>query len=105
MDVYGFRLRAGNNGFDVSQDIFFPPALKVAQAHFSFFNGSGTPQIGISRYLFRPDPSGADQEVDFGDWPNWSDSVYASNIAGVTFSLRVDANQEVQAFFNIFSLE
>jgi hypothetical protein len=80
----------------------FPPAEVVAQAVLNFTLGGGTQKVGIVKFRFRT-PSGADQEVNFGEWPNWPPFAHHARMTSVTFGVATGSNQQLdgigQAFF------
>ena len=80
-----------NNGYTTVQ-VNIPPALVGAQVALYGQSGGGTNYTGIKHYRKRL-PSGADQDIDFGDWPSWP-PVVADNMSSVTFAIATGDGQE-----------
>ena len=90
------------SGFSYTHEWNFPPAFVVAQASFYYVTGEGLHKAGIVSYRHRPDPSGPEQSVSFGNWPSWQPYIYVDRLSSVTFGTVVGARQECSMLGNIF---
>lgn len=81
---------AWGNGY-YTVDVNIPPAQVVAQVSLDQVSGGGTIAAGIKHYRHRL-PSGADQDIDFGDWTSWPTVIY-DYISSVTFALATGSDQ------------
>lgn len=92
-----------DDGFTYSHEWNISPAFTVAQATFTGVDGGGLHHVGIMAYRFRPDPSGPEIPVNFGDdFHAWPGCVYVHNLSSVTFTVAVGAEQEVYIIENLF---
>lgn len=82
---------AWDNGYHTVQ-VNIPPALVGAQVWLYGDTGGGTSYTGIKHYRHRL-PSGADDDIEFGDWPSWP-PVIVDFISSVTFALGTGSGQE-----------
>jgi hypothetical protein len=82
---------AWDNGYH-TVEINIPPATVGVQAALYGQSGGGTSFAGIKHYRRRLD-SGADQDIDFGDWPSWP-AVIFDHISSVTLALAEGSDQE-----------
>lgn len=81
------------SGYNSSQtlEINIPPALVGAQVALRGVIGDGLHFAGIKGFRRRL-PSGADQPVDFGQWPAWPAAIF-DRISSVTFGLALGKRQ------------
>jgi len=96
-----FRL-AARGSFIGTVTANFPPSGVVAQASLNYTLGGGTQKVGIVSFRFRPTPDGAEQQVNFGGWPNWPATVNADRMTSVTFGVASGSNQELDGIGNVF---
>jgi hypothetical protein len=73
-------------------DVNIPPSWVGAQVSLHGQNGGGTNFAGIKHYRRRLD-SGADQDVDFGDWPSWPPAMF-DFASSITFAIATTADCE-----------
>jgi hypothetical protein len=69
-----------------------PPETVIAQATLYGTSGGGTQYTGIKRYRKRL-PTGADQDIDFGEWPSWPPIIF-DRVSSVTFAIATGSNQQ-----------
>jgi hypothetical protein len=72
-------------------DVNIAPSTVIAMINLTGTTGGGTQFAGIKHFRRRL-PSGADQDVDFGEWPNWPDVIF-ERVSSVTFAVATGANQ------------
>jgi hypothetical protein len=60
----------GRDNGNTTVQVNIPPASVGAQVALYGQSGGGTNYTGIKHYRQRQQ-SGADQDIDFGDWPSW----------------------------------
>jgi hypothetical protein len=82
---YGF-----GNGY-TTVDINIPPATVGVQVNLHGKSGGGTGYTGIKHYRRRLS-SGQDQDIDFGDWPNWPPVIF-DHISSVTLAIATGSDQ------------
>ncbi len=90
---------ACGNGYHTI-DVNIAPATVIAHAELHGATGSGTQFTGIKRYRKRL-PSGADQDIDFGEWTSWPPLIF-DHISSVTFGI---ATGKSQAAYSLCRLE
>jgi hypothetical protein len=73
-------------------DVNIPPDTVIAQATLHGTSGGGTQYTGIKRYRKRL-PTGADQDIDFGEWPSWPPIIF-DRVSSVTFAIATGSNQQ-----------
>lgn len=93
----------GGSGGSWSAQMNFPPAAVVAQTSLSMASGAGLCAVGIPQYRVRPDPGGAEREVNFGWDPNlgYPPSVSDAHMTSVTVKLSVGAHQQGVATLSV----
>ena len=82
---------AWDNGYH-TVEVNIPPATVGVQTALYGQSGGGTSFAGIKHYRRRLG-SGADQDIDFGDWPSWP-AVIFDHISSVTLALAEGSDQE-----------
>jgi hypothetical protein len=94
----------GNSGSSWTAQMNFPPSSMVAKTSLSMASGEGLCVVGITQYRVRPDPKGAEQEVNFNWDPNigYPPSVSESHTTSVTAKLSVGAHQQGVAMLTIY---
>ena len=92
---------ASNGSFIGFATANFPPAGTVVQASLNSVTGGGAHKVGIKSFRFRT-PSGADQDVDFGEWPFWPATANHDRMTSVTFGVATGSNQHLEGFGNIY---
>ena len=103
MPIVGHRFvrLASNGSFIGSLTVNFAPASVVVQAALNSVIGGGAHKVGIKSFRFRTS-SGADEDVDFGEWPFWPATANHDRMTSVTFGVATGSNQSMEAFGNIF---
>jgi hypothetical protein len=91
-----------DDGISFTFEVNFPPSFGVAQASFYYVTGGGLHKAGIVGYRHRPENNGAEQTVNFGDWPTWPGCIYVDKLTSVTFGTAVGAEQECSTLANVF---
>ena len=89
---------AWGNGY-YTVDVNIPPAWVGAQICLHGQSGGGTNFAGIKHYRKRLD-SGADQDIDFGEWPSWPPVIF-DYISSVTFAIATGSDQEAWAMYRM----
>ena len=93
---------SGDDGHSFSAETRFARQFVVAQSTFTEVDGGGLHATGVVGFRVRPDPNGAEQVVNFGDWPNAQPFIYVDNCTAVTFGVTTGATQEVRTIGNMF---
>jgi hypothetical protein len=73
-------------------DVNIPPAAVMLSTALQGQAGGGLNFTGISHYR-RRHPDGSDEDIGFGDWPNWPAAVF-DTISSVTFAIAIGSDQE-----------
>ncbi|MEU7837756.1 hypothetical protein AB0L53_50610 [Nonomuraea sp. NPDC052129] len=81
---------AWGNGYH-TVDVNLPPALVGTSVSLYGATGGGTQYAGIKHFRRRLD-SGADQDVDFGEWPSWPPLVF-DRVSSVTLAIATGTDQ------------
>lgn len=84
-------LYGSGNGYHTI-DVNIPPALMGAQTWLYGHGGGGLAFAGIKHYRKRLD-NGADQDIDFGEWPNWP-PVIIDTISSITAGVACGEDQD-----------
>ncbi|MFG2876013.1 hypothetical protein ACGFYU_13565 [Streptomyces sp. NPDC048337] len=88
--IVGHWFKGSGNQYTTIDVVVAPiPVYVTAVLHGTA--GGGTSYAGIKHFRRRL-PSGAEEEVDFGDWPNWPPSVF-DRMTRITFGTATTANQ------------
>jgi len=78
------------NGYH-TVDVNIPPDTVIVQATLFGTTGGGTQYAGI-KHLRKRMPDGSDQDVDFGQWPNWPPIVF-ERVSSVTYGVATGSDQ------------
>jgi hypothetical protein len=81
---------ASGNGYHTI-DVNIPPARVGVTVGLHGATGGGTQYTGVSHYRRRLD-SGADQDVNFGEWPSWPPAIF-DRISNVTLAIATGTGQ------------
>ena len=100
--AHGFWGWGADTGFTGSITINMSPAYIVAQAGYYEVDGGGLHRIGIKHYRFRPTADGAEQDKDFGAWPDWKHTIGEDRVTSVTFGISLGAHQEAHCYGNLY---
>ena len=100
--VHGFWGWGADTGFTGSITVNMAPASILAQVGYHRIAGSGLHAIGIKKFRSRPSPDGAEQEFDFGNWPNWPHTIAEHRVTSVTFGIALGARQEAHCYGNLY---
>jgi hypothetical protein len=87
-----WRWFSGSGNGYTTIDVNIPPSTLGAQVTLHGATGGGTQYTGIKRIRKRL-PSGADQDVDFGEWPSWPPAIF-DHVSSVTFAIATGSNQQ-----------
>jgi hypothetical protein len=88
--IQGHWFSGSGNGY-TTVDVNLPPDWVYTTVALHGTTGGGTQYAGIKHYRQRLD-SGADKDIDFGDWPSWPPSVF-DRISGITLALATGQDQ------------
>lgn len=100
--AHGFWGWGADTGFTGSITVNMAPAFISAQAGYHMVSGGGLHKVGIKSFRHRPSSDGAEQNVDFGGWPDWRHTIGHDRVTSVTFGIALGAHQEAHAYGNLF---
>lgn len=86
------------NGYH-TRTVNMPPSRVMVQASLRGTTGGGTQFAGLKGFRRRL-PSGADEDVNLGEWPSWPSSAF-DNMSSVTLALACGADQSAWGTFRI----
>jgi hypothetical protein len=89
--IQWFWFSGSGSGYHTA-DINIAPSTLGACATLHGKSGGGIAIAGIKSYRRRLS-SGADQNVDFGEWPSWPYAIF-DHVSSVTYGVATGANQQ-----------
>jgi hypothetical protein len=95
----GLHWFSGYGDANHTRAVNFPPTQVMVQAYLRGAAGGGLNIAGIKGFRRRL-PSGADEDVNFGEWPSWPAAAF-DRMTSVTFALACGSRQQAWGVFRI----